>query len=342
MTPRRLLAAALTAVLVAPLAACSQSEADKLEDSDGLVVYSGRNEAIISPLFDAFTKATGIEVSVKYGSSANLAATLLEEGDKTPADLFLSQDSGALGALEEADRLRALDQAVLAKVPSELRSREGRWVGVSGRVRVLVYNPDLVPASMLPKTVFDLTGPQWKGKLGIAPPNASFQAFITAMRVREGEAKAKEFLEGLKANDAKTFEGNALIVDEVDAGRLAAGLVNQYYLAEKIAEAGAGTVKAKNFYFPPGDLGGLINVGGVAILDDADTDPRATQFVDFLLGKAGQEFFADVTKEYPLVAGFDADPSLPPLASLETPDIDLSQLASLEQTLSLLDEVGLT
>lgn len=344
--PRRLLAAVsrplLALLLVAPLAACSQSEADKLDESEGLVVYSGRNEAIIAPLFEEFEKATGIEVAVKYGSSANLAATLLEEGDKTPADLFLSQDAGALGALQEADRLTALDPALLAKVPAELRSREGRWVGVSGRVRVLVYNPDLVPPSMLPRSYTELTGPQWRGKLGIAPPNASFQAFVTALRVTKGEAEAKEFLEALEANEPKTFEGNAIIVDEVDAGRLAAGLVNQYYLAEKVAEAGAGAVRAKNHFFPAGDLGGLVNVGGVGVLADADTDPRAAQFVEFLLGKAGQEFFANETKEYPLVAGFDADPSLPPFASLETPDIDLSQLSSLEKTLALLDEVGLT
>jgi iron(III) transport system substrate-binding protein len=342
VTPRRLLTAAATALLLLPLAACSQSEADKLAESTGLVVYSGRNESIIAPLFEQFEKATGIDVAVKYGSSANLAATLLEEGDKTPADLFLSQDAGALGALQQAGRLASLDPAVLGKVPAELRSREGRWVGVSGRVRVLVYNPDLVPASMLPTTVFDLVKPQWRGKVGIAPPNASFQAFVTAMRVEKGEAATKQFLEALKANEPKTFEGNALIVDEVDAGRLAAGLVNQYYLAEKVAEAGAANVKAKNFYFPKGDLGGLVNVGGVGVLEDPDTDPRAKEFVQFLLGEAGQRFFADVTKEYPLVDGFAADPSLPPLASLETPDVDLSKLESLEETLSLLDEVGLT
>jgi iron(III) transport system substrate-binding protein len=338
----RLVASAAALLLLLPLAACSQSEADKLADSDGLVVYSGRNEGLIAPLFEKFERETGIRLDVKYGSSANLAATLLEEGDKTPADLFLSQDAGALGALQAADRLRVLDQALLAPVPAAYRSREGRWVGVSGRVRVLVYNPDLVPESMLPKSVFDLTGPQWKGKLGIAPPNASFQAFVTAVRVVKGDAAAKDLLEGLKANDAKTFEGNALIVDEVDSGRLAAGLVNQYYLAEKIAEAGAGNVRARNLYFPAGDLGGLVNVGGVGVLDDEDTDPRATRFVEFLLGPAGQEFFAAETKEYPLVKGFLADPSLPPLETLQPPDVDLSDLASLEETLALLDEVGLT
>jgi iron(III) transport system substrate-binding protein len=339
---RTRLAGVAVALLLAPLAACSQSEADALADSDGLVVYSGRNESIIAPLFERFEEETGIEVAVKYGSSANLAATLLEEGDKTPADLFLSQDAGALGALQEADLLAALPQATLDKVPAELRSREGRWVGVSGRVRVLVYNPDLVPASMLPKTVFDLAGPQWKDKLGWAPPNASFQAFVTALRVERGEDAAKQFLEALKANGTKSFEGNALIVDEVDAGRLAAGLVNQYYLAEKVAEKGAANVKAKNHYFPKGDLGGLVNVGGVGVLDDPDTDPRAQQFVDFLLGEAGQRFFADETKEYPLVDGFAADPSLPPFDSIESPDIDLSRLEDLEATLELLDEVGLT
>ena len=339
MTARRLLALA-SALLLLPLSACS-SGGDDLE-TDGLVLYSGRNENIIAPLLAEFERSTGIDLAVKYGSSANLAATLLEEGDKTPADLFLSQDAGALGALQAAGRLAALDQSALSKVPVEFRSRTGRWVGVSGRVRVLVYNPDLVPPAMLPKSVFDLAKPEWKGKVGIAPPNASFQAFVTAMRVTRGADETRTFLKALKANEPKTFEGNALIVDEVDSGRLAAGLVNQYYLAEKVAEAGPGVVKAKNHFFPKGDLGGLVNVGGVGVLDDPDTDPRAKQFVDFLLAKAGQEFFAEVTKEYPLVAGFAADPSLPPLASLDPPDVDLSELESLEETLALLDEVGLT
>lgn len=340
---RALVTAAFVTALATglPLAACGGGDDDASADG-ALVVYSGRNETLIKPLFEAFSAATGITVSVKYGSSANLAATLLEEGDKTPAAVFVSQDAGALGALEAKDRLATLPAATLAKVPDAYRSRTGHWVGVSGRVRVLVYNPTLVPAAMLPTTVTALTGPAWKGKLGIAPTNASFQAFVTAMRVSAGEAAAKAFLEGLQANDPTTFDGNAVIVEEVDQGRLAAGLVNHYYLAEKAAEAGGlDKITARNHYFA-GDLGGLLNVGGAAVLAGASGDPRATQLVDFLLGPEGQSFFADKTKEYPLVAGTRSDPSIPPLTELKPPAFDLSRLEDLAGTLALLDEVGLT
>ena len=309
----------------------------------GLVVYSGRNETLIAPLLAQFTKATGIAVTPRYGGSAELAAQLLEEGDRTPADVFLSQDAGALGALQEADGLEVLPEATLAKVPAKYRSAEGAWVGVSGRSRVLVYNPDLVNAADLPKSVFDLTKPAYKGKVGFAPTNASFQAFVTGMRVSAGEERTKAFLEGFKANSPQSFEGNVPILEAVDAGTIAFGLINHYYLYEKAAEAGGlDKVTARNYLFPGTDPGSLVNVGGVGVLKGKQS-PDAQAFVDYLLSTEGQTFFAEQTKEYPLIAGVPvALEGLPPLAELGGPAVDLSQLESLDQTLALLDEVGLT
>ena len=339
--PTRLLAALSTAVLLLVLPGCG---ADEPGGGDGLVVYSGRNENLVQPLFDRFTEQTGIEVTPRYGDSASLAAALLEEGDSTRASVFLSQDAGALGALQDVDRLAPLDQALLDRVPAAYRSREGDWVGVSGRSRVLVYNEDLVDPAELPDSVLDLVEPRFRGKVGYAPPNASWQAFVTGLRVVQGEQAARTFLEGFKANEPRAFDGNVAVLDAVEAGDVPFGLVNHYYLYEKTAatEGGLEALHAVNHLFAPGDPGALVNVAGVGVLQGR-ADDRTRQLVDFLLGTEAQTYFAEETKEFPLVAGVAPDvPGLPPLAELQGPDVDLSELDSLQQTLALLEEVGLT
>jgi iron(III) transport system substrate-binding protein len=339
--PRRLLALAATTTLLAT-AACGTGDASS--DGDGLVVYSGRNENLIGPLLEMFTESTGIEVTPRYGGSAELAAQLLEEGEQTPASVFLSQDAGALGALQDADRLAPLDQADLGGVPAEYRSAEGEWVGVSGRARVLVYDSEQVDEAELPQSVFELTEPAYRGKVGYAPTNASFQSFVTGMRVLHGEERTREWLEAFAANDPVAYERNSLIVDAVDDGQIPFGLVNHYYLYEKASETDGGlqALAARNHLFPNGDIGSLVNVAGVGVLA-GKADERTAAFVDYLLGEQAQRYFAEETKEFPLIDGVSPDvPGLPPLEELQAPDVDLSELDTLDETLQLLDEVGLT
>jgi iron(III) transport system substrate-binding protein len=347
--PRRLLAAAAAASLLL-VAACGTDDdpapatEDVASESEALVVYSGRNENLGAPLLEQFTGATGIEVTARYGGSAELAAQLLEEGDRTPADVFLSQDAGALGALQNADLFTELDSSVLDLVPEAYRSAEGSWVGVSGRARVLVHNTEEVSEDELPQSVFDLTAPEYRGKVAFAPTNASFQAFVTGMRVVEGEERTREWLEAFAANDPKPYEKNGLIVDAVNDGQVPMGLVNHYYLHEKAAETQGGleALSARNHFFPGGDIGSLVNVAGVGVLA-GKADERTSAFVEFLLGKQAQEYFAAETSEFPLVDGVESQvPGLPSLESVEAPDVDLSDLDTLEETLRLLDEVGLT
>lgn len=347
---RRALAASAAALGLLAVAACGggnggnggSGSGDGAAEPDALVVYSGRNENLVGPLLEQFTEATGIPVTPRYGGSAELAAQLLEEGEGSPADVFLSQDAGALGALQQADRLEALPQDTLDQVPTRYRSGEGAWVGVSGRSRVLVYNPDLVPESELPQSVFELTEPAYADKVAFAPTNASFQTFVTAMRVTEGEERTRQFLTDLKANGAKPYENNIAILDAVDKGQIAVGLSNHYYLYERAAEAGGlDQITARNHLFPGDDPGSLVNVAGVGVLA-GKADERTQAFVDFLLGEQAQSYFAEQTKEYPLVEGVPLDADLPPLTEQQGPDVDLSQLDSLEETLRLLDEVGLT
>ena len=192
------LAVVLTALAVVSTA-CGDTGSSGSSDGASLVVYSGRNENLVKPLLDRFSKASGIDVEVKYGGSAELAAQLVEEGAKTPASVFFSQDAGALGALQDADLLAPLSQQQLDVVPSEFRSKTGHWVGVSGRSRVLVYNKDLVTEAALPASVFALTDPKYKGKIGLAPTNASFQAFVSAMRLEIGDDRTRQFLQRIIA-----------------------------------------------------------------------------------------------------------------------------------------------
>lgn len=345
---RRTVIAALAAagVTLLALTACGGSE-DSLEpgkDADKkITIYSGRSEALVKPLLDKFSQETGIEIQARYGNTAQMAAQLLEEGDRSPADVFFAQDAGALGAVSKKEMFAPLPDETLNKVPAGYRDDKGRWVGISARARVLAYNPDLVPADQLPASVFDLTKPEWKGKVGIAPTNGSFQAFITAMRVQHGDARTQEFLSGLKANEPQIRDGNIKILEDVNAGTIAVGLINHYYFGELAKEQGTtpDKLKAKVYFFPNRDTGALVNVAGVGVLERAGQDPDVKTFLDYLLGAEAQKYFATETFEYPVVTGMPAPAYVPPLAKLTVPPVNLNDLDTLDATIALIKDSGL-
>jgi iron(III) transport system substrate-binding protein len=341
-----LVSTALVLVTIGATAACASENtpADVGPQPDKkITVYSGRSESLVKPLLENFTKASGITVEIRYGDTAAMAAQLLEEGDKSPADVFFAQDAGALGAVTKRGLFATLPADVLNKVSASYQAKGGEWIGVTGRSRVLVYNTDLVTKDQLPKSVFEINDPKWKGKVGIAPTNGSFQAFVTALCVQHGDAKAKEFLAGLKTNQAQTRPNNGQVVADVDSGKLALGLVNHYYVYEKARTDGttADKLKAELHFFPQGDTGALVNVAGVGVLKHADKDPDVRAFVDYLLSGEGQKYFAEKTYEYPLIAGIASAPGLPELKSLQTPAIDLYDLDTLAATVALIKDAGL-
>jgi iron(III) transport system substrate-binding protein len=311
---------------------------DEAAAAGPITVYSGRNEELVGQVFDDFTDATGIEVEVRYGDTAELAATILEEGDASPADVYFAQDAGALGALEGAGRFTTLPGEVLEVVDPAFRAPSGAWTGVTGRVRVLAYNTDTLSADDLPDSVLDLTDPAWSGRVGWAPTNGSFQAFVTALRLTQGEDVARDWLEGMLANDVVPFENNAGIIEAVARGEVEVGLVNHYYLYRFLAEDPDFNVDNK---YLPGDIGGLVNIAGAGILGTSDEQQAAEELIRYLLSEEVQEYFGQVTDEleFPVRTGVES-PELPTLEEIDPPDVDLSDLEDLQGTLELLREVG--
>lgn len=331
----RLPAIATAAILAsAALAACNGGD-------DGLTVYSGRSDFQVKPVIAEFTRQTGIKVSVRYGASAELAAQIAEERDRTRADVFWSQDAGALGAVEKERLLSRLPDDALGAVDPRFRSPNGMWVGISGRARVIVYNSQKVPEPTVPSSVFALTDPVWKGRVAIAPTNASFQAFVTAMRLSAGHDRTRAWLEGIKANQPKTYEGNAPIVRAVNDGHVDLGLANHYYLHELGAEIGADKLVARNRFPAAGDPGALVNAAGVAVLNATEKADDANRLVRYLLSPEAQRHFADKNFEYPLIDDVPLPPGFTPLDQIQGPNVNLADLSSLAETLSLLRQVGL-
>ncbi|MCC6236168.1 MAG: iron ABC transporter substrate-binding protein [Dehalococcoidia bacterium] len=310
------------------------------EEQRPLTVYAGRSELLMKPLLEQFSKDTGIPIKVRYGDGTDLALGILEEGRNSPADVYLTQDVGALGALQAESRLTALPESTLTRVPAAFRSPDGQWVGLSGRARVIVYNTDAIDPSTLPPTIFDYTKPEWRGRLGIVPRSDGFPEFVTALRLTRGEAFARQWLLDLKANAPRIYPNNIAAITAVKNREIEAAFLNHYYLYRFLAEEGPG-FKVRNYYFDNGDLGGLFLVSGAGVLDSAANPEAGRRFIAYLLEKSAQEYFAAQTHEYPLVAGVAPGAELPALASLKTPDIDLGDIQDLRGSLELMRTTGI-
>jgi iron(III) transport system substrate-binding protein len=294
----------------------------------------------VHPLLEAFGEYTGISIRVKYGGSASTAATLLEEGDNTPADVVFLQDPGSLGSLAASGMLAALPQDTLDKVDSRLRDPNGRWIGTSGRARTVIYNTESIdPDTDLPESILDFTQEEWKGRVGWAPRNGSFQSFVTALRLQVGEDGARQWLEGMKDNDAQEYPNNVSIVQATANREVDVGFVNHYYLERFLAEHGP-EFEARNYYIGNGDPGALVLVAGAGILEASENKETALEFVEFLLSEPAQVYFTSDVKEYPVSSGVVPEGDLPPLESLDPPDVDLGSLSDLQGTLNLLRDVG--
>ena len=333
---RKYLGLAAGAALLFSLVACSSDNQD--ESAAELTIYSGRSEEFIGPFFADFETQTGIKLNVRYGDSAELAAQLLEEGENSKADLFIAQDAGSLGAVADAGMLATLDSTVLDLVDPQYQSDDESWVGITGRARVFAYDPTKV--TELPSSIDDLLDPKWSGKIGIAPTNASFQAFITALRQLRGEAAAEQWLTALVANQPLTYEKNSMIVEAIDSGQIEIGLTNHYYIYE-VAQSLGRAINVKDGFFAPGDVGNLVNVSGAGILNTAKNSAGAAELIKFLLSDESQNKFVTDTNEYSVLPDLPAPKDLPSLAEIGSPRVDLTALKDVAATQRLLVRVGL-
>lgn len=309
------------------------------DDPGDLVIYSGRGESLVGEIIERFEEQTGIDVKVRYGGTSELALTIGEEGSRSPADLFYGQDAGALSFLAEQGLAAQLPPDILASVANvNFKDDDGFWIATSGRARVMIISPERVPNP--PDSVFDLVDPEWEGRIGWAPTNGSFEAFVTAMRVIHGEEATEEWLRGMIANGVRKYPKNTPQVQAVIDGELDIGLVNHYY---RFRSGFDGIRDAAVNYFPPGDAGeagALINIAGVAMLEGTTNQANALRFIRFLLSEEGQTYFRDQTNEYPVAAGVEPRVDLPPLSTLNPPSLALTSLSDLQGTLDLLDKVG--
>ena len=302
-----------------------------------LVVYSGRSTSLVDPIIQQFAEVTGIDVKVKYGTTSQLAATLLEEGRNSPADVFFAQDPGGLGAVEEM--LAVLPDSILDQVPDWAHSPQGRWVGISGRARTVVYNTDRLTEADLPDDMLGFTDPKWKGRIGWAPTNASFQTMVTAMRAVWGENKTRMWLQGIQANEPGIYPKNTPQVAAAAAGEIDVGFVNHYYLFRFLAEEGE-DFSARNYHPRAGGPGSIIMVAGAGILTTAENRTNAERFLNFMLSTLGQQHFASQTFEYPLVDDVKTQRVLVAISEINALQIPLSGLADLAGTQNLLRETG--
>jgi iron(III) transport system substrate-binding protein len=331
MRRRALFAAVILVVLAGGLTACS--------DDDGrLTIYSGRNQDLLGPLLEQFSEDTGIAIDVRYDQSANLALLIDEEGDRTPADVFISQSPGAEGYLDELGVLATLPDEVLDLVPEESRAGDGSWVGLSARYRTLVYNSDEVGEDELPESVLDLVEPEYEGQVAVAPENGSFQDFVTSMRTELGDEDAEAWLTGMAENGSPTYADNLSIVDAVARGEVRFGLVNHYYNYRILDEDP--DAPSRNHFFSAEDLGSLRLVTGASIIEGTDMADEAEELIEFLLSEEAQTFFTDETFEYPLVDGVEPTEVLPEPPPVRNVDID-TLTGGLERTTELITASGL-
>ncbi|MFY0664125.1 MAG: iron ABC transporter substrate-binding protein [Natronospirillum sp.] len=322
-------------------ATLSASLVSGVVSANELTLYSGRGESFVQPIVNQFERDTGIKVNVRYGDTAQLALLLQEEGSRTRADLYWGQDAGAMGSLAKDDLLATLPEHVYDDLPAIYTSRTGQWVAASGRARVLTYSTDRVDVADMPSSVFDLTDPQYKGRVGLPPTNGGFQAFVTAMRVAHGDARTLEWLQGIKANEPVFYRNNTTAVQGIADGDVDFAIVNSYYLP-RFVNADPDFPVAQTF-FAAGDIGNLVNVAGIGVLAPSRNKDNAVRFIEYLLSQSAQQYFTSVVNEYPVTPGVISNPVLTDLSELLAlaPEIDLDELADLPGTLRLLRDAGL-
>jgi iron(III) transport system substrate-binding protein len=329
------IAAVLSALaLIAGVTACSGSD-----DGDELLVYNAQHESLTKEWIEAFTKETGIKVTYRHGGDTEMGNQLIAEGDASPADVFLTENSPAMAAVERAGLFADLDADTLNQVPAQYRPPTGKWTGVAARTTVFVYNKRLRP-DQLPKSMLDLQQPEWKGRWGAPPARPDFQAIVSALMQLKGEAATALWLKGMKDN-AVLEDNNVSTLEAVNSGEMDGGIIYHYYWYRDQAETKEISGNTALHYFKNEDPGAFISVSGGGVLASSDKKDQAQQFIRFVTSRAGQEVLQKGTSfEYPVASGVSANPALPPLDSLQAPKVDPSTLNA-QKVSDMMTQAGL-
>ena len=308
-------------------------------DEPKLVVYNAQHEPLLEELAPAFTEATGIEVELRNGKDLEMSNQLVQEGDASPADVFLTENSPAMSQVEAAGLFDPLPADLVEPIPEMFRPRRGLWTGVVARSTVLVYNTDQVQASELPASILDLADPEWAGRISFSPTGADFQAIVAAVLELEGEDATRAWLEGLKANGT-VYDGNNVVLEAVDSGESEVGIVYHYYWERDRAENGDVSDNSEQHYFGDQDPGAFVSVSGAGILASSDMKAEARKFVEFLVEEEGQQVLADsYALEYPLNPAIQLDPPVKPFSELQPPEVNVTDLDA-ERVVELMTEIG--
>ena len=324
---------ALTLVTALAATGCSG------DDGPSIVVYNAQHEQLLQEIAPAFTDKTGIKVELRNGDDAELSAQLVQEGDASPADVFLTENSPAMSAVERAGLFAPLDAAATDPIPAQYRPESGLWTGFVARSTVLVYNPSLISEGELPDSIMDLADPTWAGKISFSPTGADFQAIVAAVLDLEGEDATRQWLAGLKANGT-VYDGNDVVLESVNAGEVPVGIEYHYYWYRDQAESGENSDNTRLYFFGNQDPGAFLSISGAGVLKSSDHAADAEKFVEFLTSTEGQQDLADsYALEYPLNPAVSLDPPVKPLSELQPPTVGISDLDG-QKVVDLMTEAG--
>ena len=332
---KRVLAVASAAVVTSSLlTACSE------DDGPFITVYNAQHEELLEEVAPLFEEETGIDVKLRSGSDLELANQLVQEGDDSPADVFLTENSPAMSLVDNAGMFEPVDQATLDLIPPQFVPSDQNWVGFIARSTVVVYNTDELTEDDLPDSIMDFADPEWSGRISYSPTGADFQAIVSAVLELEGEEATREWLEGLAANGT-VYDGNNVVLESVNAGEIEAGIIYHYYWYRDQKEAGEHSDSSELYFFGNQDPGAFVSVSGAGVLASSDKQDDAQEFVNFLASEEGQQAIADsYALEYPLNPNVSLEPPVKPFDELQPPDIDVSTLNS-ETVIELMQDAGL-
>ncbi|QMR77028.1 iron ABC transporter substrate-binding protein [Enterobacter sp. RHBSTW-00175] len=334
----RVLSCFSLALLSSSLFLSTQSVA--AENNEGIVVYNAQHENLVKSWVDGFTKETGIKVTLRNGDDSELGNQLVQEGDASPADVFLTENSPSMVLVDNAKLFAPLDAATLKQVPAEYRPAHGRWIGIAARSTVFVYNPAKLSEQQLPKSLMDLAKPEWRGRWAASPSGADFQAIVSAMLALKGEQATLDWLKAMKANFV-AYKGNSTVMKAVNAGQIDGGVIYHYYRFVDQSKTGENSKNTQLYYFKHQDPGAFVSLSGGGVLASSKHKEQAQAFIKWITGKEGQEQLrTNNAFEYAVGVNAASNPKLVPLKDLDAPKVEPSTLNS-KKVIELMTQAGL-